>query len=158
MRNRFWSVWLHICFLLIMSFIFSLEEFVEEPSLEVFYKCSKDQIIAIAEHYEVHVSKQSKKDVLKTDVLHGLVERGIFPPSVVPKSPPSSAESVRLKELELEIQRLSLEKTKVEQDTQIRLRELELAMQRQQLQREAQFDVSKNIRLVPHFNEKDVEK
>lgn len=144
-----------------MSFSFNLKDFVEAPALDVFHKCSKDNLVALAEHYEVSVSKQEKKATIKSEVLFTLVESGIFPASVVQKSPclsSSMGESVRLKELEVELQRLSLEQKKVEHQTQIRLRELELAMQRQQQLKDAQFDVSKNIRLVPHFNEKDVDK
>uniref|UniRef100_A0A8C5E215 SCAN box domain-containing protein n=1 Tax=Gouania willdenowi TaxID=441366 RepID=A0A8C5E215_GOUWI len=99
--------------------------------------------------------------MVKSELLEELVERGVLPASSLPAEGPrlsSSEDSVRLKELEVELQRLSLEKVKVEQEAQIRLRELELAVLQQQPQRERAFDVSKNIRLVPQFNEKDVDK
>lgn len=137
-----------------MSFSFDLEDFVKAPAVDIFHKCSKDNLVALAEYYEVSVSKQANKATIKSEVLTTLVERGIFPAQVSS----GMEESVRLKELEVELQRLSLEQKKVEHQTQIRLRELELAMHRQQQLRDTQFDVSKNIRLVPQFNEKDVDK
>lgn len=144
-----------------MSLSFNLEDFVAAPTLDVFHRCTKDNLVALAEHFEITVAKQANKAIIKTEVLSALVDRGIFPASVIPKSPRLSAsmeESVRLKELEVELQRLSLEQRKVEHQTQIRLRELELAVQRQQQLKDAQFDVCRNIRLVPQFNEKDVDK
>ena len=78
-------------------------------------------------------------------------------------------ETVRLKELEVELQRLALkekelhyindlETKKLEQQTKLRILELELGATSSVTGRSTEFDVSKNIRLVPPFNEKDVDK
>lgn len=153
---------------------FSLDEFVSVPTMEVFNKCTKENLLLLAEHYKVEVSKQSKKATIKAELFNAFAQRSIFPPLSLPKSPLLSAsdsvsdENVRLKELELELERLAvkerelyylnvLEQKKLEQQTQIRLREMELEHVSSQ-SKNKDFDVSKNIRLVPPFNEKDVDK
>lgn len=60
-----------------------------------------------------------------------------------------------LKEKELHYINM-LETQKLEQQTQFRMRELELGVGLQS--KTSDFDVSRNIRLVPPFNEKDVDK
>ncbi|KAK7878602.1 hypothetical protein WMY93_030438 [Mugilogobius chulae] len=148
---------------------FNLEEFVKAPTLEVFHKCTKDVLLLLAEQYQIAVTKQAKKAVIKAELLSAFVQSGIFPAAALPKSPrsPSSAapdDAVRLKELEVEMARLALrekelylEQKKLETQKEIRLRELELEICSRE-PKPAEFDVSKNIRLVPQFNEKDVDK
>lgn len=124
--------------------------------------------MSVADHFKITVTKQARKAVIKDEVLRGLVQLGVFQDSVLPKeqqlSSAGAEDAVRLKELEVELGRLALreselrlEQMKVENDAEIRIRELELAG-RSRGAREAEFDVSKNIRLVPPFNEKEVDK
>ena len=150
---------------------FILADFVKAPTVEAVHKCTIEQLGSVAEHFKISTTKQAKKAVLKAEVLQGLVQQGFFPASVLPEeqrlSPSGSVsaeDAVRLKELELELGRLALRETelrleqiRVEKDAEIRLREMELAA-RSHAPRELEFDVSKNIRLVPQFNEKDVDK
>lgn len=153
---------------------FNLDEFVSAPTLEVLHQCRKDDLLLVAEHYKIGVSKQARKATVKTQICDALVERCIFTPiHTKPKSPRRSSssstadEAVRLKELEVELKHLALkekelhyinilETQKLEQQTQIRMRELELGVGLQS--KSSDFDVSRNIRLVPPFNEKDVDK
>lgn len=107
---------------------------------------------------------------IKTEVYGAWVDKGILPRlQSTPKTPKRSSQTinevVRLKELEVELQRLalkekelqylnSLETKKLEQ--QICLWELELGLASQVSARSTDFDVSRNTRLVPPLNEKDV--
>uniref|UniRef100_A0AAV2M246 Ion transport domain-containing protein n=1 Tax=Knipowitschia caucasica TaxID=637954 RepID=A0AAV2M246_KNICA len=87
---------------------FQLDEFFEAPTLE------------------------AKKAVLKADLLAALVQKGVFPAAVLSGSPRSSSrsgdEAVRLKELEVESQRIAFALREKELDAEIRLQELELSM------------------------------
>lgn len=148
---------------------FKLEDFVRAPTVELVHKCTVEQLLSVAEHFKITVTKQAKKAVIKNEILQGLVQEGVFPASVLPKEQRLSSsgaapeDAVRLKELELELGRLALreselrlEQLKVEKDAEIRIREMELSRPRGSS--DLDFDVSKNIRLVPQFNEKDVDK
>lgn len=151
---------------------FNLDEFVKAPTLEVFNKCTKEHLLLVSEHFNVSVPKQAKKKKIKDELLIGLVQIGVFPATVLPKEQRGSSsdasvvdDAVRLKELEVELGRIALrekelhvEQMKVEKDAEIRLRELELSAAGLRRLRDADFDVSKNIRLVPPFNERDVDK
>ncbi|KAK7945248.1 hypothetical protein WMY93_000976 [Mugilogobius chulae] len=111
---------------------FNLEEFVKAPTLEVFHKCTKDVLLLLAEQYQIAVTKQAKKAVIKAELLSAFVQSGIFPAAALPKSPrsPSSAapdDAVRLKELEVEMARLAL-------------REKELYLEQKKLETQKRFD------------------
>lgn len=123
----------------------------------------------IADHYELAVSRQMKKQAVKAELLAALVEKGILPQlQSVPETPEqscqTSGEAVRLKELEVELQRLALKDKELNylsdlemKKLDLRMRELELGVASQVSSRSSNFDVSRNIRLVPLFNEKDVD-
>lgn len=88
--------WLRIS--VTMSFVLNLEEFVKAPSIEVVHKCTREHLITLADHFKVSVSRQGKKDLVKSELLDALVEKGIFPGSVLPTKSPrlsSSEDSVR---------------------------------------------------------------
>lgn len=51
---------------------------IENPSLELIEKCRKDDLVVIAEHYQISVNRQSLKREIKTAVLNGLVEQKVF--------------------------------------------------------------------------------
>lgn len=40
---------------------FKLAEFIDSPSLEIFDRCTKADLVALADHYEVSVLKQAQK-------------------------------------------------------------------------------------------------
>lgn len=87
---------------------FKLQDFVAAPSVDAIHNCTKENVFAMAEYYGLEVSRQAKKQVLVWDVCAQLVTRGIIPaPNAVAKPVPHSVgESVRLKELEVELQHL----------------------------------------------------
>ena len=162
---------------------FSIDDFVEAPTFEVLDRCRKEDLFVIAEHYKVKISKQGRKQEVKRKVYAALADDGILPL----ESKPSHSEwteqtienSIRLKEIELEMQRLKneaeMQRLKYEAEkhqgdrefelkrAEIRLREIQLGVAVPQPdpaagQRQPEFDVSRNIRLVPPFSEKDVDK
>lgn len=143
---------------------FKLEDFGESPTLELFNRCTKDNLLLIVDHFGVPLSKQIRKQEMKVGVYAVLVDKGILQqlPST-PQSPERSKsfdEVIKLKELELEMQGLALkdkglkylndlELKRLEQE--VCLRELELGVVSPVAAHSADFDFSKNICFVPPF-------
>ena len=57
---------------------FSLEGFVAQPTLLLFYQCSKENLLSVAEHYDVTVMKQQSKKVIQRELLAALSDQGIL--------------------------------------------------------------------------------
>ncbi len=55
---------------------FNLQDFLENPSLEVIEKCRKDDLCLIATHFKI--AKQSLKKQIKTEVIDWLCDLGIL--------------------------------------------------------------------------------
>uniref|UniRef100_A0A3B1J0P6 Gypsy retrotransposon integrase-like protein 1 n=1 Tax=Astyanax mexicanus TaxID=7994 RepID=A0A3B1J0P6_ASTMX len=74
---------------------FNLEAFVALPSLEVFERCRKDDLRAIAAHYGIQVAKQAVKKELRDKILAALrVLRVLEGPSPADSSSPKVCEGV----------------------------------------------------------------
>lgn len=65
---------------IVVSFVMSsnVRRFIENPTLDLFEKCRKDDLVAIAEHFQISVSRQSLKRTIKTVVLDGLSELNVL--------------------------------------------------------------------------------
>ena len=154
---------------------FKIEEFASNPTIEVLDRCTKAQLGVIADHYEISVNKQDKKKVLKQVVWEGLEKMEVLPgpseslASIKPVGGQSVDNLVRLKEIELEMKRAELEQRKfeanmvmerfrIEEENKQAIRLRELDINQTSAPQSGGFDVSKNIRLVPPFSEKDVDK
>lgn len=84
---------------------FKIEDFLKRPTLDKFHKCTKENLIAIADHFEIQVSGQSLKQVINTEILSALSQKVVlsYEPAALksPTAKGSRDESLRLKELEL---------------------------------------------------------
>lgn len=120
---------------------FELDEFIASPTLEVLDTAKKDDLLKIAQHYNISSVKQSlRKKVIRDTIIKYLVHEGVFPDSALETIQPEDPgfETLQLRELELkyqlEMQRLEsekeerLERQKLEQEE--RLQKLELEKQR----------------------------
>lgn len=134
------------------------QEFIENPSVEAFNNLKKEQLLELATYYEIELSASEKrlKNSIKTALLPVLVEKRVLPPV-------DMKDSIRLKELSIRERELDNER----EELSLRVSENELEMKRLDLKARQEnidlihtgsFDVSKNIRLVPPFIEKDVVK
>uniref|UniRef100_A0A8C6T4W0 CCHC-type domain-containing protein n=1 Tax=Neogobius melanostomus TaxID=47308 RepID=A0A8C6T4W0_9GOBI len=142
---------------------FDLGDFVAEPSVGQLDGCTKNDLLEIAAHYKINVSKQDKKKIIKRQIHDILAERDILPPVEAV----SDAE-VRKMELQLEMRRLECREHEQQRDFELRKLELEADLRRRESlqgvysQRsnlvEAEFDVNKCIRLIPPFTGRDVDK
>lgn len=105
----------------------NVEEFLKEPSEEALEKCTKEQLLLVAAHYNIELTKSDKK--LKESILKNLrgtlEEEGVL---VAKLHVPSNVDSeVKLKEMVLREKELELEtvKCRLEHD-RIALKEKEL--------------------------------
>ncbi len=57
---------------------FNLQSFVDNPSLEVIEKCRKDELLMIANHFQITISKQSLKRKIKAELIDRLSEFGFL--------------------------------------------------------------------------------
>jgi len=152
---------------------FNIKTFVEEPTLKVVKALKKAELIQVAQHYKLEASSALKKSELKRLVIEYLVEEEVvseddseLPPTASPGDTMSS----------LELRRLELQDKERERESQLKLKELEIREKELSVQlrlREldsppvvaplrptttSQFDISKHIRFVPPFQEKEVDK
>lgn len=57
----------------------NLQSFLDNPSLEAIEKCRKDELLKIATHFRISITKQSLKKEKKAEVIDRLVELDILP-------------------------------------------------------------------------------
>ena len=134
------------------------EEFIENPSVEAFHSLTKDQLLEVATAFDIELSSSEKrlKHTVKSIMLPFLVEKGKLPPVDMKEAIRLKELSIREKELDNERERLRLKGD----ENQLELRRLEIKAREDNLDlaQSGSFDITKNIRLVPPFVEKDVEK
>lgn len=58
----------------------SVEEFLKAPSEEFLERCSRDQLLRIAEHYELDVGDKRIKENIKNIIRENLIEAGVIGP------------------------------------------------------------------------------
>lgn len=195
-----------------------IEEFVAFPSEILLERCTKEELVKIAEHFSVELTSNDKKlkETLINTLKSAFFERGVLKvrdvvtnTNVNPEDIESSSDdgdaddsNVKVSEMSLKEKQLCIdaEKVRAERDAlslkekelekQFDLRKLELQLERDRDERQFQlrklelelnaktaqisathsvsanesgsaapvFDVFKNIRMVPPFSEKEVEK
>ena len=165
--------------------VFSVTEFLETPTVEEFELLKKDDLISLGLHFKLAVKSSMRKQEIKVIVAKRLLQEEIFSSYDFPEENVSSETKMSRYEFELEKMKLQLEyeDREKERDRQERMqreqydKEREERMQREKLDFELQklklekvqenpvpshvkseFDAAKNIRLVPKFQEKSVDK
>ena len=153
----------------IVASLKKMENFYKDPTLEVLNSLKKKELIEVASHYELEVPENASKADIKKIVLDHLVEEELI-------SEPEPSDTMRGQHL-LELRRLEYQEREREREAQLRMKEIELkekeiAMQLKLRELETRptvptpvstvrstgFDVSKHIRLVPPFQEDEVDK
>lgn len=66
---------------------FDLIKFTLSPTLEEFDRCRKKDLIVIAEFFNVLISKEQRKHLIKDELYGKLVEMGILPERMVAGGP-----------------------------------------------------------------------
>lgn len=140
----------------------SIDEFVKAPTRAQLQDFTKDQLLDVARHYKINVSKSSQrtKESIISALDDGLVALEILSLEAgkevkTVESGLSFAEQKELLELRLESQKLALEQEKVKLET-LRLERAGNGVEAGQVPR-LPFDIRANQKLIPQFDESDVE-
>ena len=152
---------------------FDLEDFVKQPSLDLFHKCTKDNLVDIADHYNVKVQSTKAKKTLKAELWVALFGKGILPDPGTAASPakpvvldpnmaasPVKSDEIRKLELELEMRRLELQDKDKERAAKLKEQELQhnatVELKRMELEQTKQEICLKELQLkqasAPHVS------
>ena len=154
---------------------FNLERFLSDPSLQQLKSLKKSELQQIATHFKLSFTLSSKKGEIYRLVAQHLVDEELVSE---PEEEIEESQSPVVDSNAVELKRLELEDCEREREANLKLRELELREKELTLQLKlkeletaaaatptpppsgtaAPFDVSKHIRFVPPFQEKEVDK
>ena len=133
-----------------------IDTFLKSPTLGDLIKMKKDHILEVGLKLELDVRRSMRKTQLIKVVAEDMVDNDIFDKSVLDDLasdlPEISKAQIELEKLKIEAQ---IELARINQET--RFKELEEERTRREKERN-NFDLTKHIRLVPAFNEEDVDK
>lgn len=137
-----------------MASKFDINEFVESfeasPSEIKLNALKRTELFDLAKHYSVSVMASMKKADVKAVLVEFFVDECMLEIETTGISQYSEEAAIKLKELELQIQVEQRKKAEVE---------LELVKSKQPTQTQSTvFDPSKHIRLVPRFQDKEIDK
>ena len=138
--------------------------FLKEPSMEKLERLRKSEIVKIGEKLELNVQKTMRKHELVRKIVEHMVDENVFEEAVLEELPteiirmtPEQIELEKVKlqaQMELQRNKMELEKAKIQQET--RLREVDLAIRGRKGSHDS-FEVTKQARLVPKFEEANVD-
>ncbi|XP_071824592.1 uncharacterized protein [Apostichopus japonicus] len=145
---------------------FVAEDFVQDVTWEVFDELKKPDLMALAVYLEIEVKHAMRKQVIKNTLIDRLVADDLLDEKCLENKVEildSSDSAVKLKQLEIQKE---IEMTRLEMEERIKLKEIEAKVQMEKDKLEKQgssnfsdkFDATKNIRLVPKFQETEVDK
>ena len=138
--------------------------FLKEPSMEKLEMLRKSEIIKIGEKLELNVQKTMRKHELVRRMARHMVDENVFEEAVLEELPtemirmtPEQIELEKIKiqaQMELQRNKMELEKVRIQQET--RLQEVDLAIRGRKGSHDS-FEVTKQVRLVPKFEEANVD-
>ena len=141
-----------------------IEIFFKEPSMEKLERLRKSEIVKIGEKLELNVENSMRKHELVRKITEHMVDENVFEEAALEELPtemirmtPEQIELEKIKiqaQMELERNKMELEKAKIQQET--RLREVDLAIRGREGSHDS-FEVTKQARLVPKFEEANVD-
>ena len=147
---------------------FELSEFVSEfetnPLVDHVHKLKKSELLSVCQHYGVDVKASMKKGDIKQLLIEAFVDENLLPESTLESVQNAVSSDVELRKLELahQMKLKEIELKEREFEAQLRLKQLDLEAEKLKQSSlkhpKSDFDVSKNIRLVPQFNEKEIDK
>jgi len=154
---------------------FNLESFVHAPSLLQLKSLKKSQLQQIAKHFKLEFATATRKDQLSHLITEHLIDEELVSDGEEPgddlRSPVVNSSVVELKRLELQDREREREANMKLRELKLREKELSLQLKLKELESAtatpptsaptgpaALFDISKHIRFVPPFQEKEVDK
>ena len=140
----------------------TVKAFVASPSTEVLDTMKKVDLLAVCKELNVRARASMRKDHLKSMIVEHFVDEEELEEHVLEKYKVVSDVSEReYLEHELRLKHLEMEEKQRDRELQLQLRKLELEAEQQRSENTrptATFDPSRHVRLVPPFNEKEVDK
>ena len=141
-----------------------IENFLKEPSMEKLERLRKSEIMKIGEKLELNVENSMRKHELVRKIAEHMVDENMFEEAVLEelqteiiRMTPEQIELEKIKiqaQMELQRNKMELEKAKIQQETW--LREVDLAIRGREGSYDS-FEVTKQARLVPKFEEANVD-
>ena len=132
--------------------------------MEKLERLRKSEIMKIGEKLELNVQKTMRKHELVRKIAEHIVDENVFEEAVLEELPtemirmtPEQIELEKIKiqaQMELQRNKMELEKAKIQQE--MRLREVDLAIRGREGSHDS-FEVTKQARLVPKFEEANVD-
>ena len=129
-------------------------DFDSDPELGKIEKLRKSDLLELGKSLGYDLKQSMKKAEISSVILQHYVDENVLDPSVMESvKPESDSQNVAVMKLQL--------------DHQLKMREMELKLKQCEIEqerlklsqsRQKEFDVSRNIKLVPPFNESDVDK
>ena len=163
--------------------VFSVTEFLETPTVEEFELLKKDYLIGLGLLFKLAVKSSMRKQEIKVIVAKRLLQEEIFSSYDFPEENVSSETKMSQYEFELAKMRLQFEfekeekimqreelmqREQIEKEERMHREKLDFELQKLKLKKvqenpvpshvKSEFDAAKNIRLVPKFQEKSVDK
>lgn len=138
---------------------FDVREFVQSPSVEILLELRKCDLLKVAEYFKISVRVSMRKNEIRNEIIKYMVENDMFDMSALNHVEDTGnvwhehAHMIRLKELELENE---FRMRELEIQRELRLKELEVRGSVPSTC--STFNVANNVKLVPPFQEKAVDK
>ena len=144
--------------------MYKIENFLKEPSMEKLERLRKSEIMKIGQKLKLNVENSMRKHELVRKIIEHMVDENVFEEAALEELPteiirmtPEQIEQEKIKKeahMELERNKMELEKAKIQQET--RLREVDLAIRGREGSHDS-FEITKQARLVPKFEEANVD-
>ena len=147
-----------------------VEDFIQSPSEELLEQCTKDQLMRIAQHYSMEADPKRTKENLKSIIKANLQDSGVLwevkgesGVSMTGLTFEQQKELLLLKlDHEKELERMKYRKEQLKLDVEMQKLALikDGKMSASALDEEPfrpRFDVASNLRLLPRFNENEIE-
>jgi len=146
---------------------FSVDSFVESPSLLSLGPLKKAELLSLAEHYKLEATQTMRKAEIRSKLVEYLVDEEI----ISEEESESTTDTIELRKLELQDKEKEREAQLKMKELEIREQELAMQLKIKELEltaasthspvsvgQPAEFDVSKQVRFVPPFQEREVDK
>lgn len=161
-----------------LSSMATLDDFISAPSEELLEQFTKDQLLRLASYYDLEIASSEKrlKESIREALKSMLIEKGVLEPVPLSASPENVSRAPQADvPLELRLRELALQERQFQDRQEERLfKEKQMTLEHERFLKEVElkhaallhtchvespaFDAARNIRLVPPFVEKDVEK
>jgi len=145
------------------------DSFVSEPSTSGLRKLKRAELVEVADHYKLTVSSSMKKDDICRVVLEHLCEEDLISDKEGDDGQETSSATLELKRLEFQENERARENALRMKELEVREKELAMQLKLKELEAQAlptheatskpvSFDISKHIRFVPPFQEREIDK